>query len=549
MLAWSEDGPRSGIDVAVRVVMPGSASRAAIGALFIGFIAAFVVACSSSEDVPASFDVTEGESKDAILTVQLEGDRITILDDDGADDDDEPNRSLAPDARPLAWELADEQGVIVASGAVADPRGARAEFDEQGKGHGGSLEATSGMFTVMVPNVDGELRVFPAPGQKTPVAAAKRKKTKNKKAPLTGEDKALGISSLSYVGRCGREVNLLVASEGYTDMALFHSDAQKLTSELQVIKGYAENWGQINVWAIDIPSASDGIYDPDVPTDAKTTAFNTAFYGDNKDASWPRRCVFPRKSAPLPRTTASLLARAQRRTRAQTVLVLVNEKEHGGCASVDHGIVYATTTNQMSAVMAHEVGHGLFILGDEYGYGTCRKDEAERWPNLTTSAASPKWSALVNTTELPTRTLDPSTIGAYPGGNSCDGVSPGQEVFHAQARCLMNTLDADFCAVCMTRVRATFEAKAERSAKKKNRPSACKTGKGKGSGGGSSPSPAPDEGSTDSTCVGKPDGVYCSPVSAPLAYQCEGGRTLNGLHCQPTQRCAGPNGPGPLVCE
>jgi hypothetical protein len=46
------------------------------------------------------------------------------------------------------------------------------------------------------------------------------------------------------------------------------------------------------------------------------------------------------------------------------------------------------------------------------------------------------------------------------------------------------------------------------------------------------------------SCVGKPDGIYCSELNDFSAYECKGTQIASGQQCADNKKCTGPNGPG-----
>lgn len=70
---------------------------------------------------------------------------------------------------------------------------------------------------------------------------------------------------------------------------------------------------------------------------------------------------------------------------------------------------------------------------------------------------------------------------------------------------------------------------------------------------GSAPAPPapPDDNAPmlPDSCDGRPDGTYCSSLAPFSAYQCEDGSIAGGVQCPDEKTCAGPNGPGELVCR
>lgn len=114
--------------------------------------------------------------------------------------------------------------------------------------------------------------------------------------------------------------------------------------------------------------------------------------------------------------------------RPDRYLVILAGNGPGGCAD---GTVMFVRENALVKVVAHEMGHSLAGLFDEYGADPSRPAECVRWRNCASDAANTPWTR--------------STIlGARPG---CLGYST--HMFHAAATCLMaSTADQAFCPVC-----------------------------------------------------------------------------------------------------
>jgi hypothetical protein len=139
---------------------------------------------------------------------------------------------------------------------------------------------------------------------------------------------------------------------------------------------------------------------------------------------------------------------------ADHIIVLVNSPTWGGCSSVGPGNGFFTRAGGW-VVIAHECGHNLFQLDDEYVKGNSTfigtrasantSEQPANWSTL-------KWSALVAAgASLPT---DPAhlpgawnrrtSVGAFEGA----GGSYSHGLFRPVLECRMNQNDPPWCPVC-----------------------------------------------------------------------------------------------------
>jgi len=149
---------------------------------------------------------------------------------------------------------------------------------------------------------------------------------------------------------------------------------------------------------------------------------------------------------------------------ADHIVVLVNSSTWGGCTV--GGTSYFTTAGGW-VVIAHECGHNLFELDDEYvnddltftGVST-RANTSEQLADWTTL----KWSSLVQSgAPLPTDAAHPpagwhgnTSVGAFEGA----GGNYEYGLFRPVLECRMNQNDPPWCPVCARKIRqdlAVFE--------------------------------------------------------------------------------------------
>jgi hypothetical protein len=160
--------------------------------------------------------------------------------------------------------------------------------------------------------------------------------------------------------------------------------------------------------------------------------------------------------------TDSRIEKLRRRFAADAdhVVVLVNSKTWGGCSSLGPGTAFFTLDGGWTLV-AHELGHNLFELDDEYVSegehetftGTSSQaNTTEKLANWTTL----KWRALVAAgTPLQTRAdlvpavwKDRTSVGAFEGA----GGFFRRGLFRPVLKCRMHQNDPPWCPVCRRKI-------------------------------------------------------------------------------------------------
>ncbi len=147
---------------------------------------------------------------------------------------------------------------------------------------------------------------------------------------------------------------------------------------------------------------------------------------------------------------------------ATRIIVLVNDNRFGGCNRGDTAVFTKSATD---LVIAHELGHNLFALGDEYHNAdndftsTTTKanlsEEPASWDNL-------KWRDLVAAgTPLPTDASalpggwnNRTDVGAFEGG----GGNYATGIFRPVIECRMNQNTPPWCPVCAREIDLILEA-------------------------------------------------------------------------------------------
>jgi hypothetical protein len=161
--------------------------------------------------------------------------------------------------------------------------------------------------------------------------------------------------------------------------------------------------------------------------------------------------------------TDPLITNVQRRwaPEATNVIVLVNDGRQGGCNRGNRAVF---TRGESAQTIAHELGHNLFRLGDEYNNNTLNNTAARGEANLTELPASwdlLKWRDLVH----PAAAL-PTDPGALPGGwnrNTSVGAFEGggghfsRGIFRPVLECRMNLNNPPWCPVCAREIARVME--------------------------------------------------------------------------------------------
>ncbi|HEX5131903.1 MAG TPA: M64 family metallopeptidase [Candidatus Krumholzibacteria bacterium] len=266
-------------------------------------------------------------------------------------------------------------------------------------------------------------------------------------------------------------LDIVIMGDGYdasdADQARFANAARVCRSELFEVPPYASFGLCINVWMVSLVSEESGITDKAHGYLAKT-ALQCSFAeegvmkidGDNGSAVLKAATICELVGVPFDK-----------------IFVIVNDKfDHDGAYSEpDHTISYVSDLYPWGTVMAHELGHLVASLGDEYRAAACYEhastaDGAEcltsqamatytlPWepmhPNLTTAVNidTLEWGDLVETKAFPT-TIDSvisgTVLGRWEGGGECCF-----GIYRPREYCLMdgvtghNPATDTFCAVC-----------------------------------------------------------------------------------------------------
>ena len=359
-----------------------------------------------------------------------------------------------PSEPSIRWDMVAD-GKVLAQGRIADPWAVHTDFGEDGTADpkygraGGRVEVR-----VNVPDADGKLTFYVGEGaggglqsqNKTGLWEWFLSLFKSDKEEPPAATSVPGLKMLVDHGKCPGRVNLLILPDGFTESELptFQSSASAFVEKLKELPAYGDNWDYINVWTLDVASKDSGISDP-AKDSVKSTAFGTSF-GD--DVTSVRRCIYPRNAGDADAT--KLRAEAEAASGANQTIIIANTTEWGGCAGGN--LIAQSRHSGGGRVLAHELGHSLFKLADEYDYRTCSSNAGKGKPNTSADAQNPPWKDLINTKELPTTADSASTVGTYEGAQYCKtGVYRPTHHY-----CIMRDSNQDFCKVCKAEADKVF---------------------------------------------------------------------------------------------
>lgn len=254
----------------------------------------------------------------------------------------------------------------------------------------------------------------------------------------SGAARAAEVETLRQSGAAADRFNIAVLGDGYRveDQAKLKTDAQGIIDYVfgvTPLKQYAQFF---NVKLVHVISKDNGADNGSYGA-TRDTALGAFFNCDGIDRLL---CVDD---------GLVLTAAADDVPEYNFAIVIVNDSKYGGSG----GPVCASSSNEQSfEVLAHEIGHSLAHLADEYSYEgnqppcSQQQDCIEANVTLRTTLEQIKWKDWIDrATPLPT----PAT----PQYDALTGLFEGARytptgIYRPQLNCKMRDLGADYCAVC-----------------------------------------------------------------------------------------------------
>jgi hypothetical protein len=349
---------------------------------------------------------------------------------------DLPNAPV--DGEALTFHFRADDGSTETRGAVRDARVLRTEFDRAGMPDPIEVVSDVGVVDVRVPATAGVLTLYA--GEELLGAVSVDPDQRVARAPLMRQEDVLGAPvKVVDGGDPASSVDILFLPEGFQegDLAGFHATVDGVVDVLSQRAGYREYWSGFNVWRQDVRSRTQGNGSGGQALD---TAFETA-----TGVGGVSRCNFFANADGL--QAAKDLGE---RVGADAVVVVVNSWRGTGCAK--DGVVVTPNSRGIADTVAHELGHALFGLADEYetpmASGFCSIG-----PNVWFRAdTSVPWADMLTTSELPTPpSASFGTIGAFEGGGYC-----ARHRWRPTHNCMMRSNAVGMCKVCRREVERTL---------------------------------------------------------------------------------------------
>jgi hypothetical protein len=265
------------------------------------------------------------------------------------------------------------------------------------------------------------------------------------------------VTTLLRNGANGDKFNVVIIGDGFAagaDQTAYNNFVQNV-----VIRdlfddnrkgAYREIMGAFNLFRINTTSAQSGI----TTVDANGNVTNTVntFLGYRFSGNW-NRCWME----PGPNSNTTLANTLNNLVPGWThAFIILNTASFGGCR---RGNQLAITMGGTWTVAAHEMGHMIGNLGDEYT-GTANYTGSEPSNvNLTINQkrASLKWNQFVNpSTAIPTTstTLDPVEDDGLYAGATIGGTKYGSGIFRPAFNSRMNSNQPEFDSVGFDQMRS-----------------------------------------------------------------------------------------------
>jgi len=235
------------------------------------------------------------------------------------------------------------------------------------------------------------------------------------------------VTTVLANGTTQSRYDMVILADGYqsTEQAQFDADVTTFLASLFQKSPYSIFADYYNVHTVFRASVDSGANHPDA---TPPIVVNNA-YGSSYNTGGTARCLY------ITNTSLALADAALAPATEGRVMVLVNDSRYGGCAST-----FAVSYNggSMANVLAHELGHSLGQLADEYDYpnDTYTGPEPSQ-VNVTTSPTGDKWAHWHGT----------NGISAFEGARYYL-----HGLYRPRTSCMMRSNGQPLCRVCQENV-------------------------------------------------------------------------------------------------
>jgi hypothetical protein len=234
----------------------------------------------------------------------------------------------------------------------------------------------------------------------------------------------------------GKRINVVIVPDGYTydEKPLMQLHAANLIAFLRAKTPYMEHDVFLNYTLVYAYSTESGTDQCDCSI-VKNTAMSTGFPAGAPCGNSANRCLYYPTSCDS-NSTANIAAAELRAPAVDRTVVMVNTTRYGGCGG--GRAVYSAGDPSAPEIAAHELGHSVAGLADEYGGGGCWSFAGE--VNTSTNGITGAWPEWTEDLGYPRE-------GAQ-YYNAC--------VYRPEDHCEMRALGYEFCHVCNQQWALTF---------------------------------------------------------------------------------------------
>lgn len=246
------------------------------------------------------------------------------------------------------------------------------------------------------------------------------------KAATQSITSAAKVTPIETNGPSATTFDLVFVGDGYTSgqLATYAQHVRASVAALFKVEPYKSYRTKFNIWQVDVVSPESGITNDPTKGIKRNTALGSYFW-----------CGGLERLLCVNETKANQYAAAA--PDVDQVIMLANTTKYGGAGG---GVATSSGGNaQSSQIVAHELGHSIGGLADEYDYGTCDTREPKE-PNASAYTAEQmrakkvKWYSW-----LGKPSPDGGTVGAYEGARYC-----ASGMYRPSQNSIMRTLGQPF---------------------------------------------------------------------------------------------------------